>query len=175
MWQKNSEGTTNAPTQKSATESETMTALVLVRSSRRQLTSSTMNPFPVIVRMDRIQPRIQTTIPFYYRYRSLAESSTLSSLKEKYDNFNLLTSGNNCGVFSFLSYEHNNRIRQFMIAKLRPIRRLFSRYCSWNLNEALSSTKDHFVETQCRSPWQLTLRHPFLFYNGPLVDNSCII
>ena len=117
----------------------------------------------------------KTTIPFYYRYRSLAESSTLSSLKEKYDNFNLLTSGNNCGVFSFLSYEHNKRIRQFMIAKLRPIRRLFSRYCSWNLNEALSSTKDHFVETQCRSPWQLTLRHPFLFYNGPLVDNSCII
>ena len=62
MWQKNSEGTMNAPTQKSATESETISALVLVRSRRWPPTRSTVKPFPPTVRMDRIQPRIQNKV-----------------------------------------------------------------------------------------------------------------
>ena len=52
-------GTTLAPTLKSATASETMKALVLVRSCLSLHTRKMMNPFPAIVRIDRIQPRIQ--------------------------------------------------------------------------------------------------------------------
>ena len=52
-------GTTLAPTLKSATASETMKALVLVRSCLLLHTRKMMNPFPAIVRIDRIQPRIQ--------------------------------------------------------------------------------------------------------------------
>ena len=50
---------TLAPTLKSATASETMKALVLVRSCLLLHTRKMMNPFPAIVRRDRIQPRIQ--------------------------------------------------------------------------------------------------------------------
>ena len=52
-------GTTLAPTLKSATASETMKELVLVRSCLLLHTRKMMNPFPEIVRIDRIQPRIQ--------------------------------------------------------------------------------------------------------------------
>ena len=52
-------GTTLAPTLKSATASDTMKALVLVRSCLLLHTRKMMNPFPAIVRKDRIQPRIQ--------------------------------------------------------------------------------------------------------------------
>ena len=73
-----------------------------------------------------------------------------------------------------LRADDNKRIRQFMIAKLRPIRRLVSNICcSWNVNEALNSTKDHFLETQCRCPWQSTLRYPHPFYL--VMDHSLII
>ena len=52
-------GTTLAPTLKSATASETMNALVLVRSCLSLHTRKMMNPFAAIVRIERIQPRIQ--------------------------------------------------------------------------------------------------------------------
>ena len=52
-------GTTLAPTLKSATASDTMKALVLVRRCLLLHTRKMMNPFPAIVRKDRIQPRIQ--------------------------------------------------------------------------------------------------------------------
>ena len=44
--------------------SETINALVLVRSCRLLLTKKIINPFPVIVRMERIQPRIQNHLVF---------------------------------------------------------------------------------------------------------------
>ena len=82
MWQKNSEGTTNAPTQTSATASETISALVLVRSRRRLPTRSTVKPFPAIVKMDRIQPRIQNQVPILYWHRTLAGRSSLCLWKK---------------------------------------------------------------------------------------------
>ena len=63
------EGTTLTPTKKSATASETMKALVLVRSCLLLHTRKMMNPFPAIVRIDRIQPRIQW---FHFRYLKIA-------------------------------------------------------------------------------------------------------
>ena len=60
------EGTTLTPTKKSATASDTMKALVLVRSCLSLQTRKMMNPFPAIVRIDRIQPRIQ-----WFHFRDL--------------------------------------------------------------------------------------------------------
>ena len=57
--QKNNEGTAVIPTQKSATASETTKALVLVRSCRFLQTREIINPFPIMVRIERNQPRIQ--------------------------------------------------------------------------------------------------------------------
>ena len=82
MWQKNSEGTAKAPTQKSATASETMSALVLVRSGRRMPTRSTLKPFPAIVKMDRIQPRIQNQVSILYSVQSFSWAFKFMSLKE---------------------------------------------------------------------------------------------
>ena len=58
----NREGTTLIPTQKSATTSETTNALVLVRSYRFAHTRKMINPFPVIVRTERSQQRIQNQL-----------------------------------------------------------------------------------------------------------------
>ncbi|RMX49021.1 hypothetical protein pdam_00018099 [Pocillopora damicornis] len=55
----NIKGTALIPTQKSATASETTNVLVLVRSCRLHQTRKIINPFPVMVRMERDQPRIQ--------------------------------------------------------------------------------------------------------------------
>ena len=82
MSQKNSEGTANAPTQKSATESGTMSALVLVRSRRRLLIRSTVKPFPGIVNMDRIQPRIQNQVSILYSVQNVSFAFKFMSLKE---------------------------------------------------------------------------------------------
>ena len=62
------EGTTLTPTKKSATASETTKALVLVRSCLLLHTRKMMNPFPAIVRKDRIQPVSYThlTLPTIY-------------------------------------------------------------------------------------------------------------
>ena len=80
MWQTNSEGATNAPTQKSATASETMSALVLVRSRRWPPTRSTVKPFPAIFKMDRIQPRIQNQVPILYTVQSCSWAFKFISL-----------------------------------------------------------------------------------------------
>ena len=57
--QRNREGNTLTPTQKSATARETMNALVLVRSCRLLLTRKTIYPFPLMVRIERNQPSTQ--------------------------------------------------------------------------------------------------------------------
>ena len=59
---KNKEGITLKPTQKSATASETINALVLVRRFRLLQTRKIVNPFPVIARNERTQPRIQNQV-----------------------------------------------------------------------------------------------------------------
>ena len=64
-------GTTLIPTQKSATASETTNALVLVRSCRFLQTRKTINPFPVIVRMESSQPRIQNQVSILHWLRFL--------------------------------------------------------------------------------------------------------
>ena len=59
--QKNREGIKLKPTQKSTTASETIkliNALVLVRRSRLLQTRKIVNPFPMMVRNERNQPRI---------------------------------------------------------------------------------------------------------------------
>jgi len=58
----NSEGITPKPTQKSATASETINALVLVQRFRLLQTRKIVNPFPMIVRNERNQPRIQNQV-----------------------------------------------------------------------------------------------------------------
>ena len=60
--QKNRQGITLKPTQKSATASETINALVLVRRFRLLQTRKIINPFPMIARNERTQPRIQNQI-----------------------------------------------------------------------------------------------------------------
>ena len=60
--QKNREGITLKPTQKSATASETINALVLVRRFRLLQTRKIVNPFPMMVRNERNQPRIQNQV-----------------------------------------------------------------------------------------------------------------
>ena len=118
MSQKNSEGTANAPTQKSATASETMSALVLVRSRRRMPTRSTMKPFPAIVKMDRIQPRIQNQISILYSVQSFSWAFKFMSLKET-GRVILYTSGNVCaGVCALHVTNMIYLIRQFLITKL---------------------------------------------------------
>ena len=58
----NKEGTTLKPTQKSATASETINALVLVRRFRLLQTRKIVNPFPVMARKERTHPRIQNQV-----------------------------------------------------------------------------------------------------------------
>ena len=58
----NREGITLKPTQKSATASETINALVLVRRFRLLQTRKIVNPFPRMVRNERTQPRIQNQV-----------------------------------------------------------------------------------------------------------------
>jgi len=58
----NREGITLKPTQKSATASETINALVLVRRCRLLQTRKIVNPFPMIARNERTQPRIQNQV-----------------------------------------------------------------------------------------------------------------
>ena len=58
----NREGITLKPTQKSATASEKINALVLVRRFRLLQTRKIVNPFPVMARNERTQPRIQNQI-----------------------------------------------------------------------------------------------------------------
>ena len=58
----NREGITLKPTQKSATASETINALVLVRRFRLLQTRKIVNPFPVMVRNERNQPSIQNQV-----------------------------------------------------------------------------------------------------------------
>ena len=65
-WQKNNEGTVLNPTKKSATARETMNALVLVRSRRLLQTRKIIDPFPLMVRMERDQPRIQNQVSIFY-------------------------------------------------------------------------------------------------------------
>ena len=60
--QKNREGITLKPNQKSATASETINALVLVRRFRLLQTRKIVNPFPMMVRNERNQPRIQNQV-----------------------------------------------------------------------------------------------------------------
>ena len=62
MSQKNIDGITIKPTQKSATASETINALVLVRRFRLLQTRKIVNPFPMMVRNERNQPRIQNQV-----------------------------------------------------------------------------------------------------------------
>ena len=69
MSQKNSEGITIKPTKKSATASETIKALVLVRRFRLLHTRKIVNPFPVMVRNERTQPRIQNQVSILNSYR----------------------------------------------------------------------------------------------------------
>ena len=64
-WQKNNEGTVLNPTKKSATARETMNALVLVRSRRLLQTRKIIDPFPLMVRMERDQPRIQNQVSIF--------------------------------------------------------------------------------------------------------------
>ena len=59
MSQKNPEGITLKPTNKSATASEIINALVWVRRFRLLQTRKIVNPFPVMVRNERNQQRIQ--------------------------------------------------------------------------------------------------------------------
>ena len=58
----NREGITLKPTQKSATASETINALVLVRRFRLLQTRKIVNPFPMMVRNERNQPSIQNQV-----------------------------------------------------------------------------------------------------------------
>ena len=62
MLHANREGITLKPTQKSATASETINALVLVRRFRLLHTRKIVNPFPRMVRDERTQPRIQNQV-----------------------------------------------------------------------------------------------------------------
>ena len=62
MSQKNSEGITLKPTKKSATASETINALVLVRRFRLLQTRKIVNPFPMMVKNERNQPKIQNQV-----------------------------------------------------------------------------------------------------------------
>ena len=55
-------GITLKPTQKSATASETINALVLVRRFRLLQTRKIVNPFPVMVRNERTERRIQNQV-----------------------------------------------------------------------------------------------------------------
>ena len=71
MSQKNREGITPKPTQKSATASETMNALVLVRRFPLLQTRKIVNPFPRMVRNERTQPRIQNQVYILNNYRKL--------------------------------------------------------------------------------------------------------
>ena len=50
------------PTQKSATASETINALVLVRRFRLLQTRKITNPFPVMARNERTHPRIKNQV-----------------------------------------------------------------------------------------------------------------
>ena len=59
MSQKNPDGITLKPTKKSATASETINALVLVRRFRLLQTRKIVNLFPAMVRNERNQQRIQ--------------------------------------------------------------------------------------------------------------------
>ena len=65
----NIEGITLKPTQKSATASETINALVLVRRFPLLQTRKIVNPFPVMVRNERTQPRIQNQVSILNSYR----------------------------------------------------------------------------------------------------------
>ena len=58
----NKEGITLKPTQKSATASETINALVFVRRFRLLQTKKIVNPFPMMVRNERNQPKIQNQV-----------------------------------------------------------------------------------------------------------------
>ena len=58
----NKEGTTLKPTQKSATASETINALVLVLRFRLLQTRKIINPFAVMARKERTQQRIQNQV-----------------------------------------------------------------------------------------------------------------
>ena len=60
--QKNIEGITLKPTKKSATASERINALVLVRRFRLLQMRKIVNKFPVMVRNERTQPRIQNQV-----------------------------------------------------------------------------------------------------------------
>ena len=71
MSQKNREGITPKPTQKSATASETMNALVLVRRFRLLETRKIVIPFPRMVRNERTQPRIQNQVSILNSERKL--------------------------------------------------------------------------------------------------------
>ena len=62
MSQKNREGRILKPTQKSATASETINALVLVQRFRLLQTRKIVNPFPMMVWNERNQPRIQNQV-----------------------------------------------------------------------------------------------------------------
>ena len=76
----NSEGTAHIPTQKSATECETINALVLVRSCRLLQTRKIINPFAVMVRMERDQPRIQNQV-FIFGHRMVYQLITEEVIK----------------------------------------------------------------------------------------------
>ena len=65
LLQTNNVGTTVIPTQRSARASETTNALVLVRRFRLLVTRKIINPFPVIVRMERNQPTIQNQVSIF--------------------------------------------------------------------------------------------------------------
>ena len=73
MSQKNREGITIKPTKKSATASEAINALVLVRRFPLLQTRKIVIPFPRMVRNERTQPRIQNQISILnmHSYRKL--------------------------------------------------------------------------------------------------------
>ena len=84
MSQANREGITLKPTQKSATASETINALVLVRRFRLLHTRKIVNPFPVIVRNERTQPRIQNQVSILTVKGSSYQLYNITDILHKY-------------------------------------------------------------------------------------------
>ena len=79
--QRNREGKTLKPTQKSATASETINALVFVRRFRLLQTRKIVNPFPVIARNERTQPRIENQVSIFTAVASMRRTEALASVK----------------------------------------------------------------------------------------------
>ena len=151
MSQKNSEGTTNAPTQKSATASETISALVLVRSRRRLPTEVRWNYFQSSSKWTESNQESKTKFSFYIRCRTLAGRSSLCLWKKPVGLFykHLVTYAPNIWRTWYI-------ICQFFITKLTVGEQkhldqwegsVFNFVLHIWIKLKLTSTKDDFLET----------------------------